>query len=45
LPAGPPPSMKIARGEVVDRMKKNGFGLAEEHTFLPYQYFLVFKKE
>jgi hypothetical protein len=24
-------------------MERNGFNLDAEHTFLPYQYFLVFK--
>jgi ubiquinone/menaquinone biosynthesis C-methylase UbiE len=42
LPLGPPPEMKIAREDLVRQMEANGFGLAKEHTFLPYQYFLVF---
>jgi arsenite methyltransferase len=42
LPVGPPPEMKISRGEVVKQFESNGFKLASEHTFLPYQYFLVF---
>ena len=42
LPVGPPMSMKIARGDLVREMVENGFRLAREHTFLPYQYFLVF---
>jgi arsenite methyltransferase len=42
LPVGPPPEMKMARAEVVKEMEAGGFKLAKEHTFLPYQYFLVF---
>ncbi len=42
LPVGPPPEMKMARREVIGEMEGNGFKLAKEHTFLPYQYFLVF---
>ena len=42
LPTGPPPSMKIARGDVVRQMKSGGFTLSREFTFLPYQYFLIF---
>lgn len=42
LPLGPPPEMKVAREDVVRQMESNGFTLAKEHTFLPYQYFLVF---
>jgi ubiquinone/menaquinone biosynthesis C-methylase UbiE len=43
LPVGPPASMKIAREELVAQLKAAGFRLAAEHTFLPYQYFLVFE--
>jgi ubiquinone/menaquinone biosynthesis C-methylase UbiE len=42
LPIGPPLAMKIAREDVVKQMEAAGFRLAAEHTFLPYQYFLVF---
>ena len=42
LPVGPPLAMKIAREDLVHQMETNGFRLAREHTFLPYQYFLVF---
>jgi ubiquinone/menaquinone biosynthesis C-methylase UbiE len=42
LPVGPPVAMKIARGDLVRQMVENGFRLVKEHTFLPYQYFLVF---
>jgi predicted methyltransferase len=42
LPVGPPLSMKISRDDLVSEMEKAGFRLESEHTFLPYQYFLVF---
>ena len=42
LPVGPPLRMKIARADLIKQMEKNGFRLTKEHTFLPYQYFLVF---
>ncbi|HXW06629.1 MAG TPA: class I SAM-dependent methyltransferase [Vicinamibacterales bacterium] len=42
LPVGPPASMKIAREDLLAQMEKHGFSLRAEHTFLPYQYFLVF---
>jgi ubiquinone/menaquinone biosynthesis C-methylase UbiE len=42
LPIGPPLAMKIAREDLVKQMEAAGFHLAAEHTFLPYQYFLVF---
>ena len=43
LPVGPPAAMKIAREDLLKQMLASGFELAAEHTFLPYQYFLVFK--
>jgi len=45
LPFGPPPEMKIARDDLIQQMEASGFHLAREHTFLPYQYFLVFAPE
>ena len=44
LPVGPPTAMKIAREALVAQMESHGFRLAREHTFLPYQYFLVFTR-
>jgi arsenite methyltransferase len=41
-PVGPPMEMRIAREDLVREMEANGFQLAAEHTFLDYQYFLVF---
>jgi ubiquinone/menaquinone biosynthesis C-methylase UbiE len=43
LPVGPPVGMKIAREDLLRQMQTHGFQLVTEHTFLPYQYFLVFK--
>lgn len=43
LPVGPPPQMKLAREDVIEQMKSGGFTLSQEHTFLPYQYFLIFE--
>ena len=42
LPVGPPVDMKIAREDLIQQMESSGFRLVQEHTFLPYQYFLVF---
>jgi predicted methyltransferase len=42
LPVGPPADMKIAREDLLKQMEAAGFRLVKEHTFLPYQYFLVF---
>jgi predicted methyltransferase len=42
-PVGPPMEMRIDRNDLLKEMEANGFKLAAEHTFLPHQYFLVFK--
>ncbi len=42
MPVGPPMEMRIAREDLVRQMGSNGFTLAKEYTFLPYQYFLIF---
>ena len=41
-PVGAPMEMRIAREDLIKQMEANGFKIAQEHTFLPYQYFLVF---
>ena len=41
-PVGPPVEMRIARDDLVKEMEANGFHVEAEHTFLPYQYFIVF---
>jgi ubiquinone/menaquinone biosynthesis C-methylase UbiE len=43
LPVGPPLGMKIAREDLLRQMQAHGFQLDREHTFLPYQYFLIFR--
>ena len=43
LPVGPRLSHKVAREDFLAVAKKAGFTLETEHTFLPYQYFLVLK--
>ncbi len=41
-PEGPPKEARIAPERVKAEMKKAGYMLVAEHTFLPRQYFLVF---
>jgi ubiquinone/menaquinone biosynthesis C-methylase UbiE len=43
LPVGPPAAMKIAREDLLKQMQGAGFRMREEHSFLPYQYFLIFE--
>jgi arsenite methyltransferase len=43
LPVGPRLAMKIAREDLIRQMEQHGFRLTREHTFLPYQYFLIFE--
>jgi predicted methyltransferase len=42
-PVGPPKGARIEPDRVKDEMKRAGYALAQEHTFLPNQYFLVFQ--
>ena len=42
LPVGPPPSMKLAREEVIAEFEKAGYSVSKEHTFLRHQYFIEF---
>lgn len=42
-PEGPPVASRIAPERVKAEMKKAGYVLVAEHTFLPRQYFLVFR--
>jgi len=44
LPVGPPESMKLSEDEVVREFEAAGFKLAREHGFLPYQYFMEFRR-
>ena len=38
MAVGPPAEMRVSREDVVTEFEQNGFRLAKEHTFLPYQY-------
>jgi SAM-dependent methyltransferase len=42
-PVGPPPRARVEPDRVKDEMKRAGYALAQEHDFLPHQYFLVFR--
>jgi ubiquinone/menaquinone biosynthesis C-methylase UbiE len=45
LPVGPPVEVKLTAEEVTAELRAAGFRLARQFDFLPYQYFLVFKRE
>ena len=42
-PEGPPKAARIAPEQVKAELARAGYALAEEHSFLPRQYFLVFR--
>lgn len=42
---GPPPDHTHPRSRVIDEMDEAGWVLQEEHSFLPYQYFLIFQSQ
>lgn len=42
--AGPPPAARIAPERVMNEMSAAGYRLAQEHRFLPNQFFLVFAR-
>jgi SAM-dependent methyltransferase len=42
---GPPKAARIAPEQVKSELKRAGYGLAQEHGFLPNQYFLVFQPD
>ena len=42
---GPPKAARIAPSRVKAEMAKAGYALSAEHGFLPYQYFLEFRKQ
>jgi ubiquinone/menaquinone biosynthesis C-methylase UbiE len=42
LAEGPPPEMRLDRKDLEGEVSKAGFRLAEEHDFLPDQYFVVY---
>jgi ubiquinone/menaquinone biosynthesis C-methylase UbiE len=41
LPVGPGPEHKLTREEFLAQAEAAGFAVVGEHTFLPYQYFVV----
>ena len=43
-PEGPPRSARIAPDDVKKEMRRAGYVVAQEHDFLPRQYFLVFRR-
>jgi cyclopropane fatty-acyl-phospholipid synthase-like methyltransferase len=44
-PIGPPVAARLPAAEVKAEMQRAGYVLAAEHAFLPYQYFLVFRRQ
>ena len=42
-PQGPPPAARIAPDRVKKELQTAGYALAQEHMFLPNQYFLIFQ--
>jgi SAM-dependent methyltransferase len=42
-PEGPPKAARVAPEKVKAELKAAGYSLAEEHGFLPNQYFLIFR--
>jgi len=42
-PDGPPKSVRIAPDRVKAELKRAGYALAQEHDFLPNQYYLIFR--
>lgn len=43
-PIGPPVGARLAAAEVKAEMRRAGYALVAEHGFLPYQYFLLFRR-
>lgn len=44
-PVGPPVGHRVSRNDFLRDAKRAGLLLADEYTFLPYQYFVVLKPE
>ena len=42
-PVGPPKNARVEPERVQSEMRRAGYALAQEHSFLPNQYFLVFR--
>ena len=43
-PFGPPIESKVPESTLIKEVERSGFELIEKHNFMPYHYFLVFKK-
>ena len=44
-PFGPPIEEKVPEDIVIKEVERTGFELIEKHNFMPYHYFLVFRKK
>ncbi len=44
-PFGPPIEVKVPENTVIKELERAGFELIEKHNFMPYHYFLVFRKK
>ncbi len=44
-PFGPPVEVKVPENTAIMEVERAGFELIEKHNFMPYHYFLVFKKK
>jgi arsenite methyltransferase len=44
-PFGPPIDVKVPENTIIKEVERVGFELIEKHNFMPYHYFLVFKKK
>ncbi|MBS1257488.1 MAG: 2-methoxy-6-polyprenyl-1,4-benzoquinol methylase, mitochondrial [Candidatus Scalindua arabica] len=43
-PFGPPLDLRVSKETVIKEVERIGFDLIERHRFMPYHYFLVFRK-
>lgn len=44
-PFGPPLDLRVSKETVINEVERIGFDLIERHRFMPYHYFLVFRKK
>jgi len=44
-PFGPPIEAKVPESTIIKEVERSGFELIEKHNFMPYHYFLVFKRK
>lgn len=44
-PIGPPIEVKVPENTVIKELERSGFELIQKHNFMPYHYFLVFRKK